>query len=328
MNRTPSKSPLILITGGAGFIGSHVNKRLHQHGYDTVVIDNLSRGHQDAVCCGHFIHADIGNHHDLEKIFLEHHFDGIMHFAAYIDVGESITHPSIYYQNNIVNTLNLLNLAVKYSVKAFVFSSSAAIFGIPQKEFVDEGHPCMPINPYGQSKLVTEMMLESFDRAYGLKSCCLRYFNAAGGDPEGQIKIFPRRETNLIPRLLQSLKDPSQTFTLFGTDYSTADGTCIRDYIHVHDLADAHIKGLEKLLHHQTSCAYNLGNGSGFSVREVIDAVEKVTCCKLNIIEGPRRPGDPSKLIADSKKAHRELQWKPKYFQLESMIEHAYAAML
>lgn len=329
MNRiTPNKKHKILITGGAGYIGSHVNKRLYEHGYETIVIDNLSRGNKNSVCFGSFFNGDIGNKKDLKAIFENNIIDGIIHFAALTDVGESVSNPAIYYHNNVTNTLNLLNFALEYHVKAFVFSSSAAIFGIPQKQFVDEEHPCIPINPYGQTKLMIENILENYDRAYGLKSCCLRYFNAAGGDPEGHIKLFPRKENNLIPRLLNSLRNPSQIFTLYGTDYPTEDGTCIRDYIHVFDLADAHIKGLERLLKNNISCAYNLGNGSGFSVKAVIEAVEKVTCCKLNIIEGEKRPGDPAFLIANAKKAQLELNWKPRYIQLEDMIEHAYKAMI
>lgn len=328
MNRaTLTKCKKILVTGGAGYIGSHVNKRLHQHGYTTVVIDNLSRGHPKCACYGNFIQGDIGHSLDLESLFQAHQFDGIMHFAAHTDVGESVTNPLIYYQNNVSHTLNLLNFAVKYEVKAFVFSSSAAIFGTPQKPSIDEEHPCQPINPYGHTKYVIETTLNNFDRAYGLKSCCLRYFNAAGADPHREIRLPARKENNLIPRLLGSLRNPTESITLYGTDYPTADGTCIRDYIHVFDLADAHIQGLERLFSTGISCAYNLGNGLGFSVKAVIEAVQKVTGCRLNVIEGMRREGDPAVLVADASKAQRELQWTPKYPQLEAMIAHAHAAM-
>lgn len=327
MNRTSAQnSKKILITGGAGYIGSHVNKRLYQHGYSTVVLDNLSRGHRSQVCYGEFIEGDIGSASDLSVLFKAHRFDGIMHFAALTDVGESVINPLIYYQNNLASTINLLNFAVKHGVKAFVFSSSAAIFGNPIAPSIDESHPCQPINPYGQTKLMTETILNQFDSAYGLKSCCLRYFNAAGGDPHGEIRLQPRSENNLIPRLLRGLQH-NRPVTLYGTDYPTNDGTCIRDYIHVFDLADAHIKGFERLLKTSTSCAYNLGNGNGFSVKNVIDAVRQVTGCHLEIIEGPRRPGDPPILIADASKANRELNWQPNYPRLEEMILHAYSAM-
>jgi UDP-glucose 4-epimerase len=198
---------------------------------------------------------------------------------------------------------------------------------MPIKDLIDEEHPCSPINPYGHSKLMVETLLQDFDHAYGLKSCSLRYFNAAGADPEGEIVWYDRKENNLIPLLLKSLKDPSQKVTLFGTDYPTRDGSCIRDYIHVYDLADAHIRGLDKLFTTQTSSAYNLGNGRGFSVYEVIKAVEKVTGKSLNIVEGPRRVGDPAILVADAGKAYEELGWMPKYPEIEQMIEHAYKAM-
>lgn len=325
--RTLNRPKTVLVAGGAGYIGSHVNKKLHQHGYSTVIIDNLSRSHQHSACYGKFYQGDIGNAIDLEQIFQNHIFDGIMHFAAHTDVGESVINPYHYYQNNVCHTLNLLHFAVKYNVKAFVFSSSAAIFGLPQKESIDELHPQKPINPYGHTKLMTETIFNDFDHAYGLKNCCLRYFNAAGADPDGEIRLFPRKENNLIPRLLKSIKDPKHTFTLYGTDYPTTDGTCIRDYIHVNDLADAHLKGLERLFASSKSCAYNLGNGRGFSVREVIHVVEKVTGNRLRIIEGARRVGDPPVLIADSTRAQRDLDWTPKYPQIEAMVAHAHAAM-
>lgn len=327
MNSRPVKNKTILVVGGAGYIGSHVNKRLHQHGYDTVVFDNLSRGNVKNVIYGTFVEGDLANIDDLKKVFGMHVFDGFMHFAAFTDVGESVKNPSIYYQNNVTNTLNLLNVAIDHGVKTFVFSSSAAIFGMPQSSCISEEHPCNPINPYGRTKLIVENILHDFDAAYGLKSCCLRYFNAAGADPEGELKWYERKENNLIPLLLKSLKDPTQKVTLFGTDYPTHDGSCIRDYIHVFDLAEAHISGLEQLFANQTSSAYNLGNGRGFSVYEVIKAVENICGHTLPIIEGPRRPGDPPILVADAGKASKELLWKPCYPEIEIMVVHAYAAM-
>lgn len=331
--RTDVKSKTLLVIGGAGYVGSYVNKRLQQEGYETVVYDNLSRGHRSNVVCGSFIQGDLADLSTLESLFKQHTFAGILHFAAYTDVGESVTNPYIYYQNNVSNTLNLLHFAVKYGVKAFVFSSSAAIFGLPLKDLIDEEHPCAPINPYGRTKWFLEMILADFDRAYGLKSCCLRYFNAAGADPEGEIKLQLRKETNLIPLLLRSLQEPKQKVTLFGSDYPTPDGTCVRDYIHLYDLAEAHIKGLEQLFASSTSqqaasTAYNLGNGHGFSVKEVIDAVERVTGLPLQIVNGARRPGDPPVLVANAKKAEHELGWKPRYPDLDTMIAHAYRVMV
>ncbi len=327
MNIRPTKKKKILVVGGAGYIGSYVNKRLHQLGYETVIYDNLSRGNRKNVLYGTFVEGDLANSLSLTKLFESYSFDGIMHFAAFTDVGESVRNPAVYYQNNVLNTLNLLNAAIEYRIKAFVFSSSAAVYGMPraQTSLINEDHPCHPINPYGRTKLFVEEILKDFDAAYGLKSCCLRYFNAAGADPEGEIKWQERKENNLIPLLLKSLKNPTQKVTLFGKDYPTSDGSCIRDYIHVYDLAEAHIKGLEQLFATNSSSVYNLGNGRGFSVYEVIQAVEKVTGTSLQIIEGPRRPGDPPILVANAEKARRELEWHPRYPGIETMIEHAYA---
>jgi len=317
----------ILVVGGAGYIGSQVNKLLNQRGYHTVVFDNLSRGNKNAVIAGDFALGDMANLADLENVFHSYKIHAVMHFAAFTDVGESFIHPSRYYQNNVVNTLNLLNTMLQHHVKYFIFSSSAAIFGLPQEKSINEEHPTLPINPYGHTKLMVETILKDFDHAYGLKSCCLRYFNAAGGDPEGAIKSFKRKETNLIPLVLRSLQDPNGKITIYGIDYPTIDGTCIRDYIHVYDLSEAHITGMEKLLAGTPSSFYNLGNGNGYSVREVIQAAEKVTGLPVNVVEGDRRPGDPSVLVANAQKAHKELNWKPKYPDLEKMIQHAWQAM-
>lgn len=317
----------ILIVGGAGYIGSHVNKVLHDRGFNTVVFDNLSRGNKNAVIAGDFIEGDMANMTDLQKVFGNFSFDAVMHFAALTDVGESIHQPSMYYQNNVVNTLNLLNSMIQHKVKYFIFSSSAAIFGMPQSKTIKEDHPCNPINPYGQTKLMVEHILKDFDQAYGLKSCSLRYFNAAGGDPDGVIKYTKRKENNLIPLVLNSLKSDNGKVTIFGNDYPTNDGTCIRDYIHVYDLADAHIKGMDKLFTGGASSFYNLGNGQGYSVKDVLKAAEEVTGKKVHAIEGSRRAGDPPVLVADAKKAHQELNWDPKYPKLETIISHAWNAM-
>lgn len=318
----------ILITGGAGFIGSHVNKLLHQSGYDTIVVDDLSRGNSLAVLYGTFIEGNIGNSSLLDRIFDQHKIAAVMHFAAFTDVGESMHRPDIYYQNNVVQTLTLLRTMLKHQVRNFIFSSSAAIFGIPQEgKLVKENDPCNPINPYGRSKLIVEQILQDFDHAYHLKSICLRYFNAAGGDPEAEIRNYKSKESNLIPVILQSLKQPNGKFTIFGTNYPTPDGTCIRDYVHIWDLGKAHIQAMEKIMNGAPSTSYNLGNGQGFSVREVIAAAEKVTGLKVNVVEGDRRAGDPSILIADSHKAHQELNWKPQYPDLEAMVRHAWQAL-
>lgn len=318
----------ILVVGGAGFIGSQVNKMLTQAGYLTIVLDNLSRGSREAVTKGIFIEGDIADSTVLNQIFTQYFIAAVMHFAASIDVAESMKEPLYYYQNNVVKTLNLLQAMHRHEVNHFIFSSSAAIFGIPQEPSITESHPCHPINPYGQSKLMVETILQDVDRAYSIRSCCLRYFNAAGGDPEGVIKYQQRKESNLIPLVLENLQKPEGIVSIFGTDYPTPDGTCIRDYVHVADLATAHITAMEKLLHGAPSSCYNLGNGQGFSVRQVIDAAARVTGKTPRIVLGPRRAGDPPVLVANASKALHELQWKPRYPSLEVMIEHAWKARL
>lgn len=317
----------ILIVGGAGFIGSQVNKMLHQKGWNTIVFDNLSLGSREAVTCGTFIQGDMANTQDLKDLFSKYKFDAVMHFAALIDVGESCVQPGKYYANNVVNTLNLLEAMREHSVRHFIFSSSAAIYGLPIQDRITESHPCNPINPYGETKLMVEKILRDYGKAYGITSCCLRYFNAAGGDPEGEIKNFKKKESNLIPILLKSLKQKEGALSIFGTDYPTPDGTCIRDYIHVYDLGMAHITALEHLLSGAPSSFYNLGNGSGFSVQQVIQTAELVTGLKARIIIAPRRPGDSPILVADSSKARKELHWQPRYFRLEDMITHAWNAL-
>lgn len=313
----------ILIVGGAGFIGSEVNKMLNQAGYQTVVFDDLSHGKRKRVRWGTFVKGSINNRRALQKLFSSHKFDAVMHFAALIDVGESVTNPNKYYENNVVGTLNLLEFMIKNQIKVLIFSSSAAVYGMPKEKIIREDHPTNPINPYGQTKLMVENILEDFDKAYGLKSAKLRYFNAAGGDPDGQIKNYKQKKSNLIPIVLDSIKNKT-AMTINGTDYPTPDGTCIRDYIHIYDLSTAHIKAMEKLFNGAQSEVYNLGNGNGYSVREVIQAAEKVTKKTVITLEGPRRPGDPPYLLANASKAVKELNWETKYPSLESMIEHAW----
>lgn len=317
----------VLVAGGAGYIGSHVVKMLDRQGFHPVTFDNLSLGCREAVTCGSFVQGDLGHNADLEKLFQKHRFAAVLHFAAFIDVGESVLNPAKYYLNNVAYTLNLLETMRRHQVNHFIFSSTAAIYGIPHQPRLSETHPCAPINPYGETKLIVEKILRDYDAAYGLKSIALRYFNAAGGDPDGVIKNFKTRDSNLIPIVLRSLKNPTSCVTIFGTDYPTPDGTCIRDYIHIEDLGAAHVLALEQLLQGKDSAQYNLGNGNGFSVREVIHAAEKVTGLKVNVIEGGRRAGDPPILIADSTKAKQQLGWKPHYFELETMLAHAWKAL-
>lgn len=319
---------LILILGGAGFIGSHVNKLLNQSGYSTLVLDNLSSGSKKSVLCGTFIEGDLADKALLDRIFTQYPIRAVMHFAAFIDVGESVVDPLKYYMNNVVNTIAVLEAMVRHGVRHFVFSSSAAIFGDPLTPKITEDHQKHPINPYGNSKWIVETILRDFDRAYGLKSSALRYFNAAGGDPEGEIKNFKKKEGNLIPIVLRSLRSRGPSVTIFGTNYPTPDGTCIRDYIHVQDLATAHLLAMEQLFAKETSTQYNLGNGDGYSVRQVIAAAEKLTGIKAHVIEGAPRAGDPPVLLADATKAQRELGWRPLYPALEMMIEHAYSSLV
>lgn len=319
----------ILVVGGAGFIGSHVNKRLNDAGYKTVVFDNLSRGDARAVTAGTFVKGDMASDADLTALFKANKFDAVMHFAALTDVGESVQNPDIYYENNIENTRRLLKHMRENHVKNFIFSSSAAVYGTPpDSSSIDETFVCQPINPYGRTKWIVEQMLADYAVAYGLHYCALRYFNAAGGDPDGVIKNYKTRENNLIPLALRSLLKPDGQLTVFGNDYETPDGTCIRDYIHVADLADAHIHAMRTLLDGAPSNIYNLGNGNGYSVKEVIDAVQRVTGLTLNVIQGDRRLGDPAILIANPKKAMNELAWQPQYQSLEQMVQHAWDAII
>lgn len=316
----------ILVTGGAGYIGSHVVKKFHDYGYNPIVFDNLSLGSKQAVKEEIFVQGDLADCDALDKVFSQYAIDAVMHFAAFIDVGESVLDPAKYYLNNVVNTIKLLEAMRSHGVNILIFSSTAAIFGSPVQEKISETHPCKPINPYGETKLTIEKVLRDYGKAYGLKFSALRYFNAAGGDPKGELKNFKTKESNLIPIVLRSLIR-SGLVVINGVDYPTFDGTCIRDYIHVDDLGQAHILAMEKLFQGLPSENYNLGNGNGFSIFEVIRAAEKVTGKKVNYKIGPRRPGDPAVLVADSEKAKIELGWNPKYNDLETMITHAWKAL-
>ena len=314
----------VLVVGGAGYIGSHMVKLLLEQGHAVVTLDNLSTGFRDAVRGGEFVEGDIGDQALLDRLFPAHEFDAVMHFAAFIQVGESVEQPGKYYQNNVTNTLNLLNAMVRHRVNRFIFSSTAAIFGEPHYVPVDEQHPKAPINPYGQSKWMVEQILSDFDHAYGLRSVCLRYFNAAGADPEGE--LGPRYEgiTNLIPVVLKAASGKRADITVFGRDYDTPDGTGVRDYIHVTDLCKAHLLALDHLRDGGASEVFNLGNGRGFSVQQVIDAALAVTGREITVVEGPRREGDPASLVADATKAREVLGWRPDYTELATIVEHAW----
>ena len=314
----------ILVVGGAGYIGSHMVKRLGQLGCSVTTLDNLSSGHRDAVLCGDFVHGDIADQTLLHELFAAKQFDAVMHFASFIQVGESVQHPAKYYQNNVVNTLNLLGAMQAFGVRRFIFSSTAATFGEPQYTPIDERHPQQPINPYGRTKLMVEQALAYYDKAYGIKSVCLRYFNAAGADPDGQLGERHDPETHLIPLVLQAASGRRPHINVFGRDYDTPDATCIRDYIHIADLCEAHWLALQSLMAGGGSQAYNLGNGNGFSVQEVIDTACRVTGRAIKVVDGPRRAGDPARLVADSRLARKKLGWQPRYSDLSTIIEHAW----
>lgn len=313
----------VLVVGGAGYIGSHMVKLLGQLGCSVTTLDNLSGGHRDAVLCGDFVQGNFGDRAVLEAV-LSRRFDAVMHFASFIQVGESVQHPDKYYRNNVTYTLGLLDAMRAHGVNKFIFSSTAATFGEPQYTPMDEQHPQQPINPYGRTKLMVEQALADYDRAYGLKSVCLRYFNAAGADPEGQLGERHDPETHLIPLVLQAASGRRPSISVFGRDYDTPDGTCIRDYVHIQDLCSAHWLALQSLINGADSQAYNLGNGNGFSVQEVIDTAEQVTGRKISIVNGPRRDGDPARLVADSRMAREKLGWQPQYADLATIIEHAW----
>jgi UDP-glucose 4-epimerase len=314
----------ILLVGGAGYIGSHMVKRLCQEGFEVTVLDNLSTGFREAVTGGRLIEGDLADRQGLESLFAAERFAGVMHFASYIQVGESVREPAKYYRNNVANTQNLLDAMTAHGVRYFIFSSSAAIFGEPVRTPIDESHPKNPVNPYGRSKWMVEQMLADYEAAYGLKSVCLRYFNAAGADPAGEIGERHNPETHLIPLVLQAASGQRPALTVFGTDYPTPDGSCIRDYIHVTDLCDAHLLALHRLWETDGSAVYNLGNGNGFSVHQVIETARRVTGCDIPVHRGERRVGDPAVLVADATRARRELHWRPRYAELATIIAHAW----
>ena len=313
-----------MVVGGAGYIGSHMTKMLLRESYDVVVVDDLSNGHRESVGQANLLVGDIRDANFVEKAIATTHPDAVMHFASFIQVGESVVDPGKYYRNNFSATQVLLDGMRRHGVARFIFSSTAAIFGEPNYVPIDEVHPKQPINPYGRSKWMVEQMLEDFDTAYGLKSVALRYFNAAGADPNGVLGECHEPETHLIPLILQVASGRRPHITVYGDDYDTPDGTCIRDYIHVEDLCSAHLLALRQLLAGAESTRYNLGNGNGFSVNEVIEAARRVTGHAIPVHVGERRAGDPPRLVADASHAREQLAWNPRYADLDTIIRHAW----
>jgi len=318
---------VILVTGGAGYIGSHAVKELREQGYHPLVYDNLSTGHQWAVRKGELIEGDLGDTSHVKEIFYQKNPVAVMHFAASSLVGESVEQPALYFRNNVINTLNLLEAMLTSGVKYFIFSSTAAVYGNPHHVPISEDHPLEPVNPYGEGKVFVEKALRWYGEIHGFKYISLRYFNAAGADPEGELGEVHDPETHLIPRILEVALGKRPSIEIYGTDYDTPDGTCIRDYIHVTDLAQAHILALEALLNGHPSRVYNLGNQRGFSVKEVVEAARGVTGHPIPAKESPRRPGDPPVLVASSERIKKELGWKPLYNDLKTIIETAWRWM-
>ena len=314
----------ILVCGGAGYIGSHINKQLHREGYETVVFDNLVYGHREAVKWGTFVQGDLSNVEDIEKVFSEYQIDAVFHFAAYAYVGESVEKPEKYYYNNVVNTLNLLKVMMKHDCKKIIFSSTCATYGEPEKLPITEDMPQRPINPYGATKLMVERIFRDYAEAYGLQFVVLRYFNAAGADPDGEIGESHNPETHIIPLVLDAASGKRANIKVFGTDYDTRDGSCIRDYIHVTDLAEAHLLSLHYLEQGKGCEFFNLGNASGTSVLEVINAVKLVTGKEFQVVYDERRPGDPATLVGSSEKARKILGWTPKYADIDTIVAHAW----
>jgi UDP-glucose 4-epimerase len=313
----------ILVTGGAGYIGSHVVRELLRQNRKPIVFDNLQTGHQNAAKGALFIEGDLSDQKKLKETFQSYPIDAVMHFAADCLVGESVENPVKYFNNNVKNGLNLIEIMEVFEIRKFIFSSSAAVYGEPNTIPIGEDHPCLPTNPYGETKWILEKVLQAFHEGDKLNFISLRYFNAAGADPEGKSGEDHSPETHLIPLVIKAALDGTSV-PVFGTDYPTPDGTCIRDYIHVTDLAHAHMLALRKLEQDGISGIYNLGNGNGFSVREVIETVKKVTGRKVASVDSARRPGDPARLVASSKKIREELGWAPNFPDLETIVETAW----
>jgi UDP-glucose 4-epimerase len=315
----------IMIAGGAGYIGSHIVADLHSRNYDVLVVDNLSEGHKEAIPEGvKWANTDISDTEAMSKLFSKHDIEAVMHFAAYTYVGESVSDPQKYYKNNVMATISLLEAMLKHNVKNFIFSSSCAIYGNPQYMPMDEAHPQQPISPYGASKSMVERILADYSKAYGLRYAAMRYFNAAGAAPDGSIGESHRIETHLIPLVMEAICGKRAQINVFGTDYDTPDGTCVRDYVHVCDLATAHRLAMEKLIAEGESFCLNLGSGVGNSVKEIISACEAVIGKPAPVIYGERRAGDPARLLATCKAAEDLLGFKPEYTDIRTTIETAW----
>jgi UDP-glucose 4-epimerase len=317
--------PEILVVGGAGYIGSHMVLDLLRAGYPVVTLDNLSRGHRDLVPGGEFVEGDLGNPADLDRLFRNHDIKAVMHFAAHSLVGESVEQPLAYYRNNVANTITLLEAMQQAGIRHFIFSSTAAVYGEPERTPITEDHPCRPTNPYGATKLAVERLLQDVSAANGMTYSVLRYFNAAGADAAGKIGERHRPETHLIPLVLQVATGERESIRIFGTDYPTPDGTCLRDYIHVSDLTRAHLLTLEALLAGAGNATYNLGNSTGYSVREIIETARTITGHPIPAVTTERRVGDPAILIADSGRIRETLGWRPQYEDIEAIIRFAWA---
>ena len=315
---------MILICGGAGYIGSHVNKLISAEGEKTLVADNLVRGHREFCRWGEFEQGDIGDAEFLDGVFSRHKIRAVMHLCAYTYVGESVQKPEMYYDNNLKNTVTLLNAMARHGVKNFIFSSTAAVFGAAKELPLTEKSPLAPVNPYGRSKLMVETLLPDYEKAHGLRSVCLRYFNAAGADPEAETGEWHTPETHLIPLALDAAAGLRPSLEIFGKDYPTADGTCVRDYIHVNDIAQAHLLALSYLEKGGKSDCFNMGNGKGFSIMEVLKTAEAVTGKNIPVNFGARRPGDPPALVASSELCRATLGWKPRHAELSDIIETAW----
>jgi len=314
----------ILVVGGAGYIGTHMVKDLLRAGYSVVILDNLSKGHRELIPGGVFVEGDLGDSALLDRLFTEHDISAVMHFAAFSLVGESVQEPLAYYRNNVARTIELLDAMRRHGIMRFIFSSTAAVYGEPVTTPISEDHPNQPTNPYGAGKLAVERMLADCAAGYGLRYIALRYFNAAGADSEGGLGERHEPESHLIPLVLQTATGERDSIQIYGEDYPTPDGTCLRDYVHVSDLAQAHLLALESLLRDGANAIYNLGNSKGYSVREVIDIARRITGRPIATRSATRRPGDPAVLVADSSKIRKALGWQPRYEQLESIIASAW----
>ncbi len=318
------KNSVILVAGGAGYIGSHASRDLHAAGFIPLVIDNLSKGHPESVICGELLEGDLKDEKFLDQVFENYPVQGVMHFASKCYVGESMSDPAIYYEENLSSALTLLRAMLKHRVNKFIFSSSCATYGNPVELPLRETHPQDPVNPYGETKYFIERILKHYDRAYGLRFCALRYFNAAGASPDGQIGESHDPETHLIPRILGTVTGKYEKVQIFGDDYPTPDGTCLRDYIHVSDLASAHRKALQWISKNDASEFFNLGTGTAYSVRQILESAYKATGSKIPVETAPRRPGDPPELVADPAKARRVLGWEPAFSGLDTIMETAW----